>query len=296
MISRELKGRYWMNLIVKCIFALALIALVALFPASAESATVRVDSVEAAPGESFGVGIWLTNNTDNISALTIPLRYNNPYLTLDSVSFAGTILTKGFSGVTDLNPAGQSLRISYIIDEFTIPLPTISVSQGLLATLHFTLGQGASPDLIAIDSILRDSVVYFDGNEIHFWTRIEFSDQSGTYVIYPGFTPGAVKVMVATDINDDFDNILPTAYELGQNYPNPFNPSTSIDYSLPRAGYISLKVFNVIGQEVTTLYNGFKAAGNHRVEFRASGKPSGIYFYRLIHQDGSETKKMLLVK
>ena len=131
---------------------------------------------------------------------------------------------------------------------------------------------------------------------MHFWTRVEFSDPSGTYVIYPGFTPGAVKVMIATDISDELDNLLPTAYALAQNYPNPFNPSTSIDYSLPRAGYISLKVFNVIGQEVANLYDGFQTAGNHRVEFQASTKPSGIYFYRLTHQDGSETKKMLLVK
>ena len=285
-----------MNVIVKGIFVLTVIALVIFFPASAESATVRIDSVEASPGESFSVGLWLADNTDELSAMTIPLKYNNPYLTLDSVSFAGTILTSGFSGVTDLNPEGQSLRISYIISDFSTPLPTITTSQGLLATLHFPLGQGASPDLIAIDSIYRDSLIYFDGSEIHFWTRVEFSDQTGTYVIYPGFTPGAVNVMIATDINDELDNLLPTSFELAQNYPNPFNPSTSIDYSLPRAGYISLKVFNVIGQEVATLYEGFQAAGNHRVEFQASTKPSGIYFYRLTHQDGSETRKMLLVK
>ncbi|MCH6572225.1 MAG: hypothetical protein IH809_01120, partial [Proteobacteria bacterium] len=66
--------------------------------------------------------------------------------------------------------------------------------------------------------IFRDSVIYFDGKEIHFWTRVECSDQTGTIVIYPGFTPGAIKVMIATDINDEFDNILPTAYELAQNY------------------------------------------------------------------------------
>ena len=293
---KELKGRHRMNWIVKGVFVLTVVALVTLFPAIAESATIKIDSVEASPGESFSVGLWLTDNTDDLSAMTIPLRYNNQYLTLDSVSFTGTILTNGFNGVADLNPEGKGLRISYIIDEFVTPLPTISTSQGLLATLHFTLEQGASPDLIAIDSIFRDSVIYFDGNEIHFWTRVEFSDQTGTYVIYPGFMPGAIKVMIATDINDEFDNLLPTAYELTQNYPNPFNPSTSINYSLPRAGYISLKVFNVIGQEVATLYQGFQAAGNHLVEFQATDKPSGIYFYRLSHQDGSETKKMLLVK
>ena len=285
-----------MNLIVKGLIVLTVAALVTFFPVSVESATVRIDSVEASPGESFSVGLWLADNTDDLSAMTIPLKYNNPYLTLDSVSFAGTILTSGFSGVVDFNPEGQSVRISYIIDDFTTPLPTITTSQGLLATLHFTLEQGASPELIAIDSIYRDSVIYFDGNEIHFWTRVEFSDQTGTFVIYPDFTPGAVKVMIATDISDELDNLLPMAFELAQNYPNPFNPSTSIDYSLPRAGYISLRVFNVIGQEVANLYDGFQTAGNHRVEFRASSKPSGIYFYRLTHQDGSETRKMLLVK
>ncbi len=203
-----------MNLIVKGLIVLTVAALVTFFPVSVESATVRIDSVEASPGESFSVGLWLADNTDDLSAMTIPLKYNNPYLTLDSVSFAGTILTSGFSGVVDFNPEGQSVRISYIIDDFTTPLPTITTSQGLLATLHFTLEQGASPELIAIDSIYRDSVIYFDGNEIHFWRRVEFSDQTGTFVIYPDFTPGAVNVMIATDISYKLDTLFPNAFDL----------------------------------------------------------------------------------
>ncbi|NIR95587.1 MAG: T9SS type A sorting domain-containing protein, partial [Gammaproteobacteria bacterium] len=65
---------------------------------------------------------------------------------------------------------------------------------------------------------------------------------------------------------------------LAQNFPNPFNPTTNIKYSIPEAGKISLIVFNILGEEVVTLANEFKAAGNYEVNFDATELPSGIYF------------------
>ncbi len=85
-------------------------------------------------------------------------------------------------------------------------------------------------------------------------------------------------------------------YSLSQNYPNPFNPSTVIGYQLPVSGNVTLKVFNVLGREVTTLVNEYKEAGKHSVEFDAAGLPSGVYFYRLNADSFSETKKMILLR
>ena len=89
---------------------------------------------------------------------------------------------------------------------------------------------------------------------------------------------------------------LPTNYSLSQNYPNPFNPSTSISYHLPVNGFVTLKVYDVLGDEVATLVNGEKHAGEYEIEFDAANLSSGVYFYQL--QAGSlvETKKMLLLK
>jgi tetratricopeptide (TPR) repeat protein len=88
----------------------------------------------------------------------------------------------------------------------------------------------------------------------------------------------------------------PAQYALTQNYPNPFNPSTVISYQLPTGGYVTLKLYNTLGQEVTTLVDGFQDAGIKSVTFDASRLPSGVYFYRLQSGTFIQNKKMLLVK
>ncbi|MDP2209250.1 MAG: T9SS type A sorting domain-containing protein [Bacteroidota bacterium] len=96
---------------------------------------------------------------------------------------------------------------------------------------------------------------------------------------------------------------VPDKFELYQNYPNPFNPSTIINYQLPSVGrngiptyYVTLKVYNMLGQEVATLVNEKREAGRYEVEFNASTLPSGVYFYRLQTETFTETKKLLLLK
>ncbi|HMN18866.1 MAG TPA: T9SS type A sorting domain-containing protein [Ignavibacteriaceae bacterium] len=95
----------------------------------------------------------------------------------------------------------------------------------------------------------------------------------------------------------------PMAFELYQNYPNPFNPTTKIKFTIPsRTEYysvpqiVTLKVYDVLGNEVATLVNEEKAAGSYEVEFNAARLSSGIYFYKLQAENFVETKKMLLVK
>ncbi len=85
-------------------------------------------------------------------------------------------------------------------------------------------------------------------------------------------------------------------YELSQNYPNPFNPSTVIRFSVPKAGNVSLKVYDQLGKEVATLSNGFRNIGSYEVTFDASRLSSGVYFYSFAGEGFSATKKMLLVK
>lgn len=85
-------------------------------------------------------------------------------------------------------------------------------------------------------------------------------------------------------------------YRLSQNYPNPFNPTTVIEFSLPRDVIASLRVFDILGREVSTLMSGRLRAGNHTVSFDASALPSGVYFYRLDAGSFTSTRKMLLLK
>jgi len=92
------------------------------------------------------------------------------------------------------------------------------------------------------------------------------------------------------------DGIIPVNFELSQNFPNPFNPTTKINFAIPQAGNVRLSVYNVLGQEVATLINGFKNAGNYSIEWNASELASGIYIYQLQSGSINISKKMTLLK
>ncbi|MEO8232246.1 MAG: T9SS type A sorting domain-containing protein [Ignavibacteriota bacterium] len=92
-------------------------------------------------------------------------------------------------------------------------------------------------------------------------------------------------------------------FYLQQNYPNPFNPSTKINFGLKKAGNVEITVYNILGNKVATLLNGYKPAGNHSVSFDASNLPagrqglsSGVYLYRIVTNEFVQTRKMILEK
>ena len=102
-------------------------------------------------------------------------------------------------------------------------------------------------------------------------------------------------VWFTTDVTEGEE--IPTEYSLSQNYPNPFNPSTTIQYSLPEAGDVTLRVYNLLGQEVKTVFNNVsQSAGTHKVVLNISELHSGIYFYSFRVNDFVQVKKMILMK
>lgn len=107
-------------------------------------------------------------------------------------------------------------------------------------------------------------------------------------------TPGYINDIYTKLENDE--NHIPQEFILYQNYPNPFNPSTKISWQSPVSSHQSLKVYDVLGNEVATLVNEFKPAGTYEVDFDASSLSSGVYFYKLQADSFVETKKMLLLK
>jgi hypothetical protein len=98
----------------------------------------------------------------------------------------------------------------------------------------------------------------------------------------------------SNEVNADVTS--PIMYALEQNYPNPFNPNTTIKYSIPEDSFVKLSVYNLLGEEVTTLVNNVQKAGRYEVAFDASNFASGVYLYRLEAQNYSSIKKMLLIK
>jgi hypothetical protein len=98
----------------------------------------------------------------------------------------------------------------------------------------------------------------------------------------------------ATDVRTGQE--LPARFALEQNYPNPFNPSTTIDFSLARQEHVTLEVFNVLGQRMSTLVNETRPAGTYTEKFDGAGLASGIYFYRMTTGGLTFLKKMLMIK
>jgi hypothetical protein len=159
----------------------------------------------------------------------------------------------------------------------------------------------------------QTATIKWDGATVATVSLPAKTDSTGVNVLaYPPTFPvttGSHTLSVTTSgINLDFvqfqkvvvgvppENGLPTVFALEQNYPNPFNPSTTIQFSLPRASDTKLIVYNVLGQRVATLVNEHMTAGVHSVQFDAKSLATGVYFYRLEAGSYVTSKKMLLLK
>jgi hypothetical protein len=110
------------------------------------------------------------------------------------------------------------------------------------------------------------------------------------------FYYSVIKYSQSTPTGVEQISEIPEKFNLGQNYPNPFNPSTTISFSIPSAGFTSLKVYDVLGNEVAALVNEDRPAGNNEVRLNASSLSSGTYFYKLQAGSFTEVKKMILLK
>ncbi|MFA4924300.1 MAG: T9SS type A sorting domain-containing protein, partial [Ignavibacteriaceae bacterium] len=121
---------------------------------------------------------------------------------------------------------------------------------------------------------------------------------SGYKPLVPGdeFTVTAPKAILS-DVNDKSEDVnSPNTYALDQNYPNPFNPNTTISYSIANPGLVTVKIFNILGEEILQLVNEYKNSGSYTVNFDASKLSSGIYFYSLRSGNFISTKKMIVLK
>uniref|UniRef100_A0A7V2ZIU6 T9SS type A sorting domain-containing protein n=1 Tax=Ignavibacterium album TaxID=591197 RepID=A0A7V2ZIU6_9BACT len=137
------------------------------------------------------------------------------------------------------------------------------------------------------------------GEEYYVMVSAEDSNKAGGVVLEGFLASGAIITYLITlqPLSvEKLESLNPDNFTLAQNYPNPFNPTTTIQYSIPQRGNVSLKVYDVLGNEVSTLVNEEKERGVYSVNFDASHFSSGIYFYRLKADNFIQTKKMILVR
>ncbi len=160
------------------------------------------------------------------------------------------------------------------------------------------------------------TVLSVDTTSSNEWTQLTivdtlFLDESDSVAIVldPGSTGGplpgrsyfdlvtAEKIgEIVVSVDDGFSQLHPKNFKLFQNFPNPFNPTTTIEYSIPEASFVVLKIYDILGGEVASLVKENKSSGKHSVKFNASNLPSGIYFYRIVSGNFTATKKLILLK
>jgi len=163
------------------------------------------------------------------------------------------------------------------------------------ARLEFTDSSG-----ILIDTSLSYTVTPLETFTLNDSTKIPFlADSVHVVVIDNENIRGTLISRTTEDLITgikSLTNYIPTGFKLEQNYPNPFNPITKITYFVPRTSVIKINVYDILGNEIATLINEEKPAGNYEVEFDGSNLSSGIYFYRMQAGTFSDTKKFILMK
>jgi len=141
------------------------------------------------------------------------------------------------------------------------------------------------------DTAYRISTSILDDTTTYFW-HVKAMNEGGTSAWSEvwSFTTGLVTSVeqVSSDIPNDF--------RLSQNYPNPFNPTTTIEFDLPKAGFVTLKIYNILGEEVVKLVAKNLQAGKYSTQLDASNLASGVNLYRLQSGSFMQTKKMILAR
>jgi hypothetical protein len=204
------------------------------------------------------------------------------------LSQAGAIFTYGTkSTLVVLNPIATQ-NLSATVKTFKQILT--AVFGGNTGTLTYTVTSSnpvlATAVIVGTDSVLVTNLRQGTGTIITVTAQDVDNSRISTT-----FTVNTTGVGV-----DELKNLVPTDYSLSQNYPNPFNPSTTINFGLPNASSVSLKVYNILGEEVANLVNKVMPAGYHTVVFDASKLASGLYIYRIEAGSFVQVKKMMMLK
>ncbi len=227
----------------------------------------------------FGTAVLRLTNTPELVYYSLPLAYGTTWTYAYVESLVVSLL--GIPLINQITP----YNVTQTVDAHgTITLPgsfgthqalrireDSRTPSGRRVSYQFIALNGASVTVVATDTL---------------------QPNSGTINISPNSTTWSGPLPTSVRVGND----IPTGFALKQNYPNPFNPSTTIEYQVATAEFVSLKVYNLLGQEVATLVNELKQPGTYRTSWNAESVPSGTYFYRMNGGSFSETGRMLVLK
>ena len=258
----------------------------------------------------FGGTLVTTALGDSVVATGWLLMYNNLLELSDSISTAVSLAVTNVSSghivpapkvisIAELNTNGEKYEGQLItVKNVTKTAGTWPAANGASVTLT-AIVSGNTTDALAI-RITKPSELTTGVTE-PVWPKdvtgiaTQFTTTTGGYQLTPRFLADFATITAVQNESNNSNTVI-KGFGLSQNYPNPFNPTTNINYNLDKPGVVTLKVYNVLGNEVASLVNEYKSAGNYNVNFNAANLTSGVYLYKLQVGAQSVTKKLTLMK
>ena len=239
---------------------------------------------------------------------------------LGKIGAPGVLTQFGYAGI--VQDAGGGCQISLHAPEYVAPGGTVNFDLWLKhnrdATVHrsfFVRIEDKDGTVYASKNTSPRTIRYLDEVSVDGGIRVPQGLSPGKYRLVAGIegmVQGTASTHVTFEVSDrilraDEANVaavdapltvttVPTEYALAQNYPNPFNPQTQIAYALPEGSFVTLKVYNMLGQEVESLVSAYQEAGRHQVTFDASALSAGVYLYVIEAGDFTATKRLTLLK
>ena len=265
--------------------------------------------------EYWGNGPIAGANIDLMDSLIREFTIDTNRLYITGASMGGfgtwhmiTLFSNRFAAAIPMSGGGYPALVSNIANtpiwnfhgalDFDVPVglsrDMIEALEGIGRTVVYTHCHNDDCSGMPFDTI----AMYVNNHADLFYTEYQYGQHdiwTESYN-YPLLFPWVFDKYLITSLREIASGELPRSFELNQNYPNPFNPSTTIRFSLPQLGFVSLKVFNTLGEEIATLVSEELQAGQYKTEWNATGIANGVYFYRMQSDGFIQTKKLILLR
>ncbi|HED37543.1 MAG TPA: T9SS type A sorting domain-containing protein, partial [Ignavibacteria bacterium] len=249
----------------------------------------------------------VSNQSYHVTGLLVPgATYYWKVAAYNGTAYSSYSSTGTFVVSTSANPKvvvplagspihGVGITESSVMISWVIPIKTSG-------SLTYKLQYSTNPDMSNAVTVAGIKNPYQIVNDLqtgktYYW-RVRSSNDNGLYSSYSGVGKFVKNAVTAVENNK---TVIPTKFSVSQNYPNPFNPSTIIKYALPQASHVTIKIYNMLGQEVKMLVNSDRSAGTYQVQWNGESDfgrkvASGAYIYRVVAGNNIVTKKMILLK